>query len=513
MSSSLEKLVPLLEGNNYLIWADAIKSYLRSQGIWQVVSGGYLQPTAPTGNPTAAQLKEFQTENLDWRNKDDAAFGSIMLRVASSLQESISSKANSKEAWDELVARFGTPGPSLVYSDFRTALNTRLSPTNPELDISKIATIFGRMTTNRIVIPSIVQAMILLAACPREYESVSSVLLQNYDNATLSFNIVRDALIADTQRRSTVSKQQQHPTAVKISAVKRKGPNPNWVPNNARMQPESSNAGNKDKGKQKADSARGKRAGNKEKRKQKKQQHGHLASVAIANTDIPTTSELPVVPSTKDPRKQQPAQRFITGAANPNSDEPVYPDYQQARETLENLDLARSARNLKPLETAFTERSLKKRRVDEDASSKTPSKSSDLVLVGSSPTPPPAPFVHWAQDPDVLAASARGDPVSNPNRTYKRWSEIDDCYVDSPVEWASEFSDDSENSPKMKTPCVKLSNDLAIADTVDDELARQKWDEYLWENGGYDKGSVTIDSCTHKTHIDKSVTVNSPMMH
>src|ERR1700723_3834672 len=367
MSSSLEKLVPLLEGNNYLIWADAIKSYLRSQGIWQVVSGGYLQPPAPTGNPTAAQLKEFQTENLDWRNKDDAAFGSIMLRIASSLQESISSKANSKKAGDELVARFGTPGPSLVYSDFRTALNTRLSPTNPELDISKIATIFGRMTTNRIVILSIVQAMILLAACPREYESVSSVLLQNYDNATLSFNIVRDALIADAQRRSTVS--QQHPTAVKISAVKRKGPNPNWVPNNVRMQLESSNAGNKDKGKQKADSACGKCAGNKEKRKQKKQ-HGHLASVAIANTDIPTTPDIPVVPSTKDPHKQQPAQRFITGAANSNSDEPVYPDYQQAHETLKNLDLARSACNLKPLETTFMEHSLKKRQVDKDASSK-----------------------------------------------------------------------------------------------------------------------------------------------
>ena len=129
----------------------------------------------------------------------NTVFGSIMLCIASSLQELISSKANSKEAWDELVTYFGTPGPSLVYWDFQTALNTRLSPTNLELDISKTVTIFGCMTTNRIVIPPIVEAMILLAACPHEYESVSSVLLKNYNNMTMLFNIVCDALIAHTQ--------------------------------------------------------------------------------------------------------------------------------------------------------------------------------------------------------------------------------------------------------------------------------------------------------------------------
>ena len=46
--------------------------------------------------------------------------------------------------------------------------------------------------------------MILLGASPREYESVSSVLLQNYDNITLTFEIVKNALIADAQRRSMV---------------------------------------------------------------------------------------------------------------------------------------------------------------------------------------------------------------------------------------------------------------------------------------------------------------------
>ena len=46
MSSSLEKLVPMLEGQKYLVLADGMKSYLKSQELWQVVSGGYTIPAA-----------------------------------------------------------------------------------------------------------------------------------------------------------------------------------------------------------------------------------------------------------------------------------------------------------------------------------------------------------------------------------------------------------------------------------------------------------------------------------
>ena len=53
MSSSLEKLVPMLEGQNYLVWADAMKLCLKSQGSWQVASGGYVKPS-----PLAATITD-----------------------------------------------------------------------------------------------------------------------------------------------------------------------------------------------------------------------------------------------------------------------------------------------------------------------------------------------------------------------------------------------------------------------------------------------------------------------
>ena len=54
MSSSLEKLVPLLEGSNYLIWAGAMRPYLQSQGTWRIVSGNEPKPRTLTATATNA---------------------------------------------------------------------------------------------------------------------------------------------------------------------------------------------------------------------------------------------------------------------------------------------------------------------------------------------------------------------------------------------------------------------------------------------------------------------------
>lgn len=192
------------------------------------------------------------------------------------------------------------------------------------MDIYKITSIFNHLTLNKIVIPEIGRAMILLAACLHKYDSVSSVLIQANDNTTLN----AQAIIADVQNHSMLSQQQQNAAAQKISAVKHQGPNPNWVPQNGHMQPEASGSGSNSKGKQpkRAPNPSGPVHGNcrgHEKKKADKKQHGHLASVAVAVSDslshtspgysehfLPLPSKanllecLADVPSTKDPCKQ-----------------------------------------------------------------------------------------------------------------------------------------------------------------------------------------------------------------
>jgi hypothetical protein len=87
----------------------------------------------------------------------------------------------------------------------------------------------------------------------------------------------------------------------------------------------------------------------------------------------------------------------------------VFPEYQEACDALEALDLAKTAHNLKPLEIEFTERALKKRKIE----GQTQSDPGDLDIVSLDSSPrSPGPY---------------NDIPGNPNGTAERWDEIDNC--------------------------------------------------------------------------------------
>jgi hypothetical protein len=155
-----------------------------------------------------------------WNNKDDSACGFMMLRISPSLQHLVQNKNYSSEVWTMLNTTFGVQGPALIYAEFRSALMIKIPAANPALEINRMATVFGRLAAETIAIPQVVQAMLLLAACPCEYDSVLSTVLQTHTNSTLTFDIVRNAIVADAQCRVSVNKPQQPAVANKISAVK-----------------------------------------------------------------------------------------------------------------------------------------------------------------------------------------------------------------------------------------------------------------------------------------------------
>ena len=312
MSSNLTKDIPLLEGSNCLLWADAMKSFLCSQGVWQIVEGNKTQTVVLTAMATnTAAVKEAETTRFAWNNKDDSAARYMMMRISPSLCHLVVSKNYSSQIWDTLATTFGRQGPALIYTEFKSSLAIRIPSANPVLEINCMATVFRQLATEMITIPQVVQAMLLLAACPHEYDVVSSTLLQNYTNVTLMFDIMKNALVADAQCCASVSKlQQQLAVANKISAVKCKGPNRSWQPKQS-QQGESSE--NKDSNK--GNSSHGKCTGKDKRKKEKKkqQQHGHLASTAIGTLVtiitgsgviiplIPLEQQIANVPVMKDP--------------------------------------------------------------------------------------------------------------------------------------------------------------------------------------------------------------------
>ena len=113
-----------------------------------------------------------------------------MLWTATSIKQLGQNQTSSKGLWDALITALGTPGPAVLFADFKTATFVQINPQNPILDITKMSTIFERLTSNAVAIPEIVKTMILIAAIPCKFDHLSSHLLQVYTTATLTFNIV-----------------------------------------------------------------------------------------------------------------------------------------------------------------------------------------------------------------------------------------------------------------------------------------------------------------------------------
>jgi hypothetical protein len=60
MSSTLDRLVPVLNGTNYREWSTLMEAYLKMQDLWDVVSGATAAPIRPPG--TIREVAATETE-------------------------------------------------------------------------------------------------------------------------------------------------------------------------------------------------------------------------------------------------------------------------------------------------------------------------------------------------------------------------------------------------------------------------------------------------------------------
>jgi hypothetical protein len=118
MSSSLEKLVSLMEGSNHLIWATTMELYLKAIGLWLITSSVQNQPTVPTATMTnAAEVCTAQDTRNRWDNENDQAMGAILLHIDQSLHHHHTSRqATAHVLWTYLATTSGTQGPMLIFT-------------------------------------------------------------------------------------------------------------------------------------------------------------------------------------------------------------------------------------------------------------------------------------------------------------------------------------------------------------------------------------------------------------
>jgi len=156
MSSQLTNLIPVMTSSNYLSWKDAITTYLKSQGVWQICAGTDKRPDDIASPTTSAAVAERTALQSAWDNRNDQAEGYILLRLSPQCLQAVASKKTAFEIWTELSTVFRVQGPSQIYADFKQATSHRVCLNDPAPDLLEIARAFGRLTTASIVIPPIV---------------------------------------------------------------------------------------------------------------------------------------------------------------------------------------------------------------------------------------------------------------------------------------------------------------------------------------------------------------------
>jgi len=115
---------------------------------------------------------------MEWDNKDDQAYRTILLHVNPSVAVVTDSTTTANAIWQALQAAFGQTGPLAIFTKFKSVISQKISSATPIVDIMVMNENFQHLTATQVDILEIIQAMILLNAMPKEYNIVAQTMLQ-----------------------------------------------------------------------------------------------------------------------------------------------------------------------------------------------------------------------------------------------------------------------------------------------------------------------------------------------
>jgi len=170
-----------------------MKAWLQSKGLWQITSRNERKSLEAAKNaPSTVQEANYKV-CMDWDNKDDQAYGTILLRVNPSVATVATSATTARDVWTAFHTAFSTTGPSAIFTEFKNAISKKISMADPTLDIMEMNENFQCLMAATIVIAEVMQAMILLNVMPKEYDGVAQTTqttLQTTEQSKLTFNYI-----------------------------------------------------------------------------------------------------------------------------------------------------------------------------------------------------------------------------------------------------------------------------------------------------------------------------------
>ena len=223
MASTLITVVPVLDGTNFTAWAPKMKNYLMFQGWWDQVEEGIISRPNEAAASTDEKVKKEALQAIkEWDKVDGMAMGAIGMRLTPNIANAIKDETCAGSVWDTLKKVYGQPGLPVIYSDFKKALQFRLSGSDPRPETAEIRLLLDWLHENKVEVPKFIKAMILISVIPKKWDTIVTLILQETDLKKITFDLVVNKIIAEHERTTNSGNLN------KFSAIKRKGKNPQY---------------------------------------------------------------------------------------------------------------------------------------------------------------------------------------------------------------------------------------------------------------------------------------------
>ena len=179
MSSQLTTLTPILDGTNYQQWSAAMQSFLMSQGKWKCVKAGATAPTITTIEAAdGATRREGEKDLEEWNEVAEKALGNICLRLHHTISYQYNDEEDPVDLWDTLKVKYGAPGMSNAYIEFKGIMDTTLqNNADPSPALDKIMAHAIRLKNMQFDIPNHVLAMVIVSKMPPSMEMVAQMTM------------------------------------------------------------------------------------------------------------------------------------------------------------------------------------------------------------------------------------------------------------------------------------------------------------------------------------------------
>jgi hypothetical protein len=323
-------------------WAAQMKPYLMSLGVFHVMSG----------------KDDQDSETFDAHN--EKAIGTLVLKMAPTLRQKWQNVEMAKDIWEGLKNQFSTPSLAIVYGEFKKLMDSQIPAGNhPAPSFAAINNHFALLQEYNYPIDERTQVMIVMAKLPPYMDVMTQLLntksvestkdIEIDETVTTTIGEGESAVTSRTTKKvkkltpppvtlvelekQTVLAWQQHAQhrthklqqANKVTAVKKKGPDPQFQQQQQQPQQQAGGSGS-GQADQKKKSRRGKHseAGqDKQERYQKRQYANEIPAASFTFTSSAPVVLSPAAPptyaTTVDPRA------FLHTTGSTSYGEPAFP--------------------------------------------------------------------------------------------------------------------------------------------------------------------------------------------